>query len=92
MTLWTHESRTLRERAYALGDRRLSWRYGVDFGPSVELRIEQAGRRLLGLFNRTLGTQLGIAVVGYASLSVGPDGGLPAAGPQSQTIEAELDV
>ena len=52
---WADESRALRERAYAIGDRRLSWRYVFEFWPSVELRIEQAGVRLAGILDRALG-------------------------------------
>jgi hypothetical protein len=63
---WADESRSLRERAYAMGDRRLSWRYAFDFWPSVELRIRQAGVRLAGLLDRVLGPPRETAGTGRA--------------------------
>jgi hypothetical protein len=55
--VWADESRTLGERAYVLGDRRLSFRYSFDHWPTVELRIQQAGVRLAALLNGALGPQ-----------------------------------
>jgi hypothetical protein len=54
---WADESRALGERAYGLGDRRLSWRYVFEHWPAVELRIQQAGVRLASVLDRALGPQ-----------------------------------
>jgi nuclease S1 len=54
---WADESRRLGEGAYALGDRRLGWKYIFDHWPEVEQRIRQAGARLAGLLDRALGPQ-----------------------------------
>lgn len=43
------------ERAYALGDRRLSWKYIFHHWGAVERRIAQAGVRLAGILDRALG-------------------------------------
>jgi hypothetical protein len=58
---WADESRGLGERAYGLGDRRLSWRYVFEHWTEVELRIQQAGVRLAGLLGRALGPERGQA-------------------------------
>jgi hypothetical protein len=58
---WADESRVLGERAYALGDRRLSWRYHFEHWAEVELRVRQAGVRLAGLLDRALGPERGQA-------------------------------
>lgn len=51
---WARESMELRGSCYALGDRRLSYRYVHDHWPTVERRIAQAGVRLAGMLNRLL--------------------------------------
>lgn len=52
---WAVESQRLRDQCYAIGDRRLSFRYVHDHWPLVEQRLEQAGVRLAGELNRLLG-------------------------------------
>lgn len=52
---WADESRAIGERAYALGDRRLSWKYLSDHWAEVERRIAQGGVRLAGILDRALG-------------------------------------
>jgi nuclease S1 len=54
---WAEESRAAAERAYALGDRRLGYKYIYEHGPTVELRIQQAGIRLAGILDRVLGAR-----------------------------------
>lgn len=54
---WAEESRAAADPAYALGDRRLSFKYVFVHGPTVELRIQQAGIRLAGLLDRVLGAR-----------------------------------
>jgi hypothetical protein len=54
---WADESRRMGEKAYELGDRRLSWKYLFDHWPEVELRISQAGVRLAALLTRALGPE-----------------------------------
>jgi hypothetical protein len=52
---WAHESQRLRDACYALGDRRLGYRYHYEHWPTVERRLAQAGVRLAGTLNRILG-------------------------------------
>ena len=54
---WAAESGALLDRVYALGDRRLSYRYVFDHWPTGEKRIEQAGVRLAGLLDRLFGPE-----------------------------------
>jgi len=54
---WADESRAAADRAYALGDRRLGYKYIFEHGPTVERRIQQAGIRLAGLLDRVLGAR-----------------------------------
>jgi hypothetical protein len=51
---WARESQELRAGAYAVGDRRLSWKYVHDQWPVVQRRILQAGVRLAATFERLL--------------------------------------
>jgi len=51
---WAGESQRLREQVYAIGDRRLSYKYVHDQWPTVQQRILQAGIRLAGEINRLL--------------------------------------
>ena len=51
---WARESQELRAAAYAIGDRRLSWKYVHDQWPVVERRILQAGVRLAATLERLL--------------------------------------
>ena len=51
---WARESQELREAAYALGDRKLSYRYEHDHWPTVRRRLLQAGVRLAGVLERAL--------------------------------------
>jgi S1/P1 Nuclease len=53
---WARESLELRAAAYAIGDRRLSWKYVHDQWPVVQRRILQAGLRLAATLDRLLGT------------------------------------
>jgi S1/P1 Nuclease len=53
---WARESQDLRAAYYAIGDRRLSYRYLHDHWLTVERRLVQAGVRLAGELNRLLGT------------------------------------
>jgi hypothetical protein len=55
--VWADESRAHLDRAYVMGDRRLSWRYLFDHWPTVERRLAQAGIRLAGLLDRVLGPE-----------------------------------
>jgi hypothetical protein len=52
---WADESQRLREQVYAIGDRRLSFKYVHDQWPTVQRRIVQGGVRLAGMLNRLLG-------------------------------------
>lgn len=52
---WARESVELREGVYAIGDRRLSWKYVHDHWPVVQRRIRQAGLRLAATLDRLLG-------------------------------------
>jgi hypothetical protein len=54
---WADESRAASDPAYALGDRRLSWKYLYEHTPVVERRLLQAGIRLAGLLDRALGAK-----------------------------------
>jgi len=54
---WAEESRAAADPAYTLGDRRLSYKYIFVHGPTVELRVQQAGIRLAGLLDRVLGAR-----------------------------------
>jgi len=71
---WADESRAHLDRAYAMGDRRLSWRYLFDHWPTVERRLGQAGVRLAGLLDRVLGSERNKA---GAWLSLTAAGGRP---------------
>jgi hypothetical protein len=51
---WARESQELRAAVYAIGDRRLSWKYVRDQWPVVERRILQAGVRLAATLERLL--------------------------------------
>ncbi|MET0555170.1 MAG: S1/P1 nuclease [Vicinamibacteria bacterium] len=51
---WARESQELRAGAYAIGDRRLSWKYLHDQWPVVQRRILQAGVRLSATIERLL--------------------------------------
>jgi nuclease S1 len=51
---WARESLALRDAAYAVGDRRLSWKYMHDQWPVVQRRILQAGVRLAATLERLL--------------------------------------
>jgi hypothetical protein len=51
---WARESQELRAAAYAVGDRRLSWKYVHDQWPVVQRRILQAGVRLAATLERLL--------------------------------------
>jgi len=51
---WARESQELRASVYAIGDRRLSWRYVHDQWPVVQRRILQAGVRLAATIERLL--------------------------------------
>ena len=51
---WARESLELRGAVYAIGDRRLSWRYVHDHWPVVQRRILQAGVRLAATLERLL--------------------------------------
>jgi hypothetical protein len=53
--VWADESRAYLDRLYAVGDRRLGWRYHFEHWPTVERRLAQAGVRLAGLLDRLLG-------------------------------------
>jgi len=48
---WAHESKTLREKAYAFKGERLSYSYSYYNLPTVKQRINQAGVRLAGVLN-----------------------------------------
>ena len=51
---WARESQELRASVYAIGDRRLSWKYVHDQWPVVQRRILQAGVRLAATIERLL--------------------------------------
>jgi hypothetical protein len=51
---WARESQELRATVYAIGDRRLSWKYVHDAWPVVQRRILQAGVRLAATLDRLL--------------------------------------
>ncbi len=53
---WARESQQLRAAVYALGDRRLGYRYHHDQWPTVQRRLAQAGARLAGELNRLFAT------------------------------------
>jgi S1/P1 Nuclease len=52
---WAAESQQLRDQVYAIGDRRLSFKYVHDAWPIVQRRILQGGLRLAAELNRLLG-------------------------------------
>lgn len=52
---WATESQGLRDQVYAIGDRRLSFKYVHDQWPTVQRRIAQGGVRLAAILNRLLG-------------------------------------
>lgn len=56
---WAKESQELRAAVYAIGDRRLSWRYVHDHWPVVQRRILQAGVRLAATLERLLAERAG---------------------------------
>lgn len=53
---WAAESQELRGTVYAIGDRRLSFKYVHDAWPIVQRRVLQGGLRLAAELNRLLGT------------------------------------
>jgi hypothetical protein len=54
---WADESRAASDPAYALGDRRLGYKYLYEHTPAVERRLLQAGVRLAGILDRALGAR-----------------------------------
>ena len=52
---WAVESQQLRGPVYAVGDRRLSWKYVHDAWPILQRRVLQGGLRLAAELNRLLG-------------------------------------
>jgi hypothetical protein len=67
---WARESQELRPACYAIGDRRLSYRYIYDTWPIMQRRLLQAGVRLAGELNRLLGPPA-------AAMPTSPEGSEP---------------